>query len=435
MTTAQEPLAGPSVPSFFKSVLHDLARIVIPSPHESHLFSANVSQQEQLRGVNKAELSSVNNVQRERGAHSARRTPSRRISPEPSPEPSPQPPAELRDAQEDQRCQFTFSDGRQCRHQRAQLCPQHALRTKNDPLATDEDQNINLSPPKEAALQSPELEAICADLTTATNINRALTQVFLLLAQGRISQKQAVAFGYLSQLLLQTIPGIRSEFVSVFGYSAWEANLKPKLTTRPASSSSSGESHLRSRKGCPQDALFAGNTVELSPGDKVNLSEESLQDQKTCPTPANLPPPAARSAPPPERPIRANIPGVPFDRAAKAQIPAPLPAHKRAAPPPAPSATAMTAALTPESSAFRPESPQIQMPSAGSPPHAVASARPAGQRLAAPAAIQDDTARLSMPLTLPSPAVAPHATAPAAKKPRMLWVERLQQFVPESSLL
>ena len=34
--------------------------MVIPPSGESHLFAANVSQQEQLRGVNKVELSPVN---------------------------------------------------------------------------------------------------------------------------------------------------------------------------------------------------------------------------------------------------------------------------------------------------------------------------------------------------------------------------------------
>src|SRR5207253_7309118 len=73
------------------------------------------------------------------------------------------------------------------------------------------------------------LVALCTDLTTTTNINRALAQVFLLTAQGRIPQKQALAFGYLSQLLLQTVPGIRSEYVSVHGYRAWENRLKSSL--------------------------------------------------------------------------------------------------------------------------------------------------------------------------------------------------------------
>ena len=73
------------------------------------------------------------------------------------------------------------------------------------------------------------LVALCGDLTTATNINRALSHVFLLMAQGRIPQKQAVAFGYITQLLLQTVPGIRSEYVSVHGYRDWEAKLKTSL--------------------------------------------------------------------------------------------------------------------------------------------------------------------------------------------------------------
>jgi hypothetical protein len=119
---------------------------------------------------------------------------------------SPQPP--------DSRCQYTFSDGRQCRTHRAQFCTHHNSKQRESDAAGAPD----------AALGG--LEGLCIDLTTATNINRALSHVFLLMAQGRISQKQAVAFGYLSQLLLQTVPGIRSEFVSAFGYLAWEDRLK-----------------------------------------------------------------------------------------------------------------------------------------------------------------------------------------------------------------
>ena len=109
------------------------------------------------------------------------------------------------------RCQFTFSGGRQCRMQSAQLCAHHGSKQQS------------------SSAESPELQALCLDLTTATNINRALSHVFLLMAQGRITQKQAVAFGYLSQLLLQTVPGIRGEFVSVHGYRAWEQRLKSSL--------------------------------------------------------------------------------------------------------------------------------------------------------------------------------------------------------------
>ena len=120
------------------------------------------------------------------------------------------------------RCQFTFSDGRQCRMQRASLCAHHASKPPIRSGSASRANNVS-----EGSLRS--LEPLCGDLTTATNINRALAQVFLLMAQGRISQKQAVAFGYLTQLLLQTVPGIRSEFVSAFGYRQWEAKLKISL--------------------------------------------------------------------------------------------------------------------------------------------------------------------------------------------------------------
>jgi hypothetical protein len=115
------------------------------------------------------------------------------------------------------RCEFIFSDGRQCRNQRAQLCSQHALKAKAGRRA------------RSSALEVPELEALCGDLTTATNINRALAQTFLLMAQGRISRKDAVAFGYLSQLLLQTVSGVRAEYVAAFGSHQWENKLKTSL--------------------------------------------------------------------------------------------------------------------------------------------------------------------------------------------------------------
>jgi hypothetical protein len=126
---------------------------------------------------------------------------------------------ELRGVKED-RCQFTFSDGRRCRNQHAQFCVHHSSRKQRDCAE---------GAPDSALVGHAALEGLCANLTTATNINRALSQVFLLMAQGRISQKQAVAFGYLTQLLLQTLPGIRSEFVSVHGYRAWEQKLKSSL--------------------------------------------------------------------------------------------------------------------------------------------------------------------------------------------------------------
>ena len=109
------------------------------------------------------------------------------------------------------RCEFTFSDGRRCRNQTAPLCLHHASKQQSH------------SP------ELPELQVLCSDLSTATSINRALAQTYLLMAQGRISRKDAIAFGYLTQLLLQTVPGVRAEFVAVHGYQPWEENLAIQL--------------------------------------------------------------------------------------------------------------------------------------------------------------------------------------------------------------
>src|SRR5258708_35325354 len=59
-------------------------------------------------------------------------------------------------ALEAQRCQFTFSDGRQCRNQRAHLCLHHYSKEQRDFGA--------------AGAPDAALVGLCADLTTATTI-------------------------------------------------------------------------------------------------------------------------------------------------------------------------------------------------------------------------------------------------------------------------
>src|SRR6266581_1414811 len=118
----------------------------------------------------------------------------RGISPEPLPD----------------RCQFTFSDARQCSMARSDihpsLCRFHSER---------EDQLFGDPAPGGyvvgRALDLPELYSACRDLTTAAGVNRALGQVFRLLAQRRISRQEAATFGHLAQLLLRTISAARAE--------------------------------------------------------------------------------------------------------------------------------------------------------------------------------------------------------------------------------
>src|ERR1700676_753011 len=172
MTTVKEPPNGSKSPSFFRSVVSKLKSPVasVSSGAQHHTPSPLKSQI--------SDLLSSGNVSR---------------------------------------CEFTFSDGRRCRSERPSLCAHHASKQKRGG--------------KRAALKAPELEALCAYLTTATNINRALAQTFLLMAQGRISRKDAVAFGYLSQLLLQSVSGVRAEYVAANGYRQWENKLKSSLAS------------------------------------------------------------------------------------------------------------------------------------------------------------------------------------------------------------
>src|SRR6266702_633663 len=109
-----------------------------------------------------------------------------------------------------ERCQFFFSDGRQCAMARSDihpsLCRFHSER--EDQLFGDPAPGGNVVG---AAHDLPELHSACRDLTTAAGVNRALAQVFRLLAQRRISRQEAATFGHLAQLLLRSIAMARAE--------------------------------------------------------------------------------------------------------------------------------------------------------------------------------------------------------------------------------
>src|SRR5579863_2090487 len=181
MTTAKEPLTGPRPASFFKSVISQL------KPQRHPEAPANKPSDKLADPTRIGVLSDE---------------PERKTSLNSSASP----------------CQFTFADGRQCRMQQAHFCSQHSPKQKRGAKRVSD---------------ASALEALCSDLTTTTSINRALAQTFLLMAQGRISRKDAVAFGYLSQLLLQSVSGVRAEYVAANGYRQWENKLTASLTQDP----------------------------------------------------------------------------------------------------------------------------------------------------------------------------------------------------------
>ena len=98
------------------------------------------------------------------------------------------------------RCLRTFSDGRGCRMLRKPghpaLCVFHA-REEEQLLETE----------KLAA----ELSSLSGNLNTGLDINHVLGKVFQALAQRRISPREATAFAYIAQLMLQSMPYVKNE--------------------------------------------------------------------------------------------------------------------------------------------------------------------------------------------------------------------------------
>jgi len=192
-----------------------------------------------------------------------------------------------------------FSDGRQCTMARSDihpsLCRFHSEREEQ--LFGDPAPGGHVVG---AALDLPELHSACHDLTTAAGVNRALGQVFRLLAQRRISRQEAATFGHLAQLLLRSISAMRQENpTSSFGPSGSAAKGYQQDALSPLNKvadpiRSSGESHR-------QD--------ELSPVSKVvpsehreprDLSFASPQPQpSTACVPSAEDPGAAGKQPPP----------------------------------------------------------------------------------------------------------------------------------------
>jgi hypothetical protein len=126
------------------------------------------------------------------------------------------------------------------------------------------------------------------------------------MAQGRISRKDAVAFGYLSQLLLQSVSGVRAEYVAANGYRQWENKLKTSLMPNAdedpepspggdnsQSGVSFGENDDSARTVIPSEHRERGIPPKPLPVNKVKL------ERRISPNPT------------PERPLAERIMGKP----------------------------------------------------------------------------------------------------------------------------
>jgi hypothetical protein len=117
------------------------------------------------------------------------------------------------------KCLRQFSDGRSCRMLRkknhASLCIHHAR---------EEQQRL------ESEKLAAEFASLSGKLNTVTDINHVLGKVFTALAEKRISHQTADTFGYLGQLLLQSIPGVKSELNAAVQHpGAYDAMLRHNI--------------------------------------------------------------------------------------------------------------------------------------------------------------------------------------------------------------
>jgi hypothetical protein len=114
------------------------------------------------------------------------------------------------------RCRFTSTDGRRCQMPRsanhATLCLAHA-RQEQELAQAGQD-------------LSQELVSLSGNLKTASDVNHVLRKLFSLLAQRRISRRDAIAFAYIAQLILQTLPGVKREVQQVQGDDAWRETVE-----------------------------------------------------------------------------------------------------------------------------------------------------------------------------------------------------------------
>ena len=117
------------------------------------------------------------------------------------------------------RCQFPFADGRFCRMPHARdhksLCIFHA-RAERELLGSAE--------------AARRLVSLSGDFKTTSDVNRVLGQLFSLVAQNLIPRRDADSLAYIAQLLLQTLPQVRSEINNALGYRVWDATVHHSLT-------------------------------------------------------------------------------------------------------------------------------------------------------------------------------------------------------------
>ena len=106
------------------------------------------------------------------------------------------------------------------------FCGTHArvMAQRAGRAVTEDDQRL-----RNAEAVSKELVSLSGEFKTASDVNHALGKLFSLYAQRHIDRRDAIAFAYIGQLILQSLPHVQREIKTGLGYDAWEETLQAVL--------------------------------------------------------------------------------------------------------------------------------------------------------------------------------------------------------------
>jgi len=112
---------------------------------------------------------------------------------------------------------------------------------------------------RDADLRRSKFFTRCGTFQTSTDVNQALGRAFNMLAQGRLQARDAVALAYISQLLLQTLDGVKYEAEISLGSEGYENLVRdvvdplpdslPEVSSAPATSPQIAASALAPQTG------------------------------------------------------------------------------------------------------------------------------------------------------------------------------------------
>ena len=127
-------------------------------------------------------------------------------------------------------CNYPYADGRQCRMLRhpghPSLCFFHSR---------EERQLLELDRIGE------DLASLSSEFHTMTEVRRAVSRLFKLVARNRIPLNNARLLAYLAQLLVYSQPDAKQEINFAFGHGAWDRVLRAAFEARDDESASADE--------------------------------------------------------------------------------------------------------------------------------------------------------------------------------------------------